>query len=160
MDANVYPEPVNASTALCASCGAPLRIGAAICDSCGLPIPAGSAGPSVPAQPSTPNAAPATPPADYQDATTTAVTATIPGASQQEIAQPPQPAGPVRRCNWCGAVNPIGSERCVSCNATFPKAEQDDLLTRASRERLRLAMEDFEEADRKRSRSFFARLFG
>ena len=57
-------------------------------------------------------------------------------------------------------MNPMHSERCVSCHATFPKTEQDDLLTRASRERVRLAMQDFEEADRKRSRGFFARLFG
>ena len=65
----------------------------------------------------------------------------------------------MQRCAWCGAINSIDAERCVSCNAAFPKPEQDNLLLRASHERVRLALQDFEEIDRKRARSFFGRFF-
>jgi hypothetical protein len=99
-------------------------------------------------------------PAERQNAALSASAESATPAEAPQTAQPPQAEGPMIRCNWCGAMNAEGAERCVSCNATFPKREQDDLLTRASRERLRLAMQDFEEVDRKRSRGFFARLFG
>lgn len=164
MDANLYPEPASESLPHCIQCGAPLRIGVANCDSCGLPvsIAAGTIPPppTASAPPPPPPAAgePATPPATHQDTAITATSMSAPTAEQLSMVPPP-PTGPVRRCNWCGAMNPVDAHRCASCNATFPKPEQDDILTRASRERVRLAMQDIEEVDRRRSRSFFARLF-
>lgn len=155
MDANVYPEPPNISAAHCASCGAPLHAGAASCGSCGLPTPI-AAGASAPPPSATDLAMLSV---DRQDTAITPTTESAPSADHEQIAQPLLPVGPVHRCNWCGAMNAEGADRCNSCNAVFPKPEQDDLLARASRERVRLAMEDFEEADRKRARSFFSRLF-
>ncbi|HEX8036159.1 MAG TPA: hypothetical protein VF510_20045 [Ktedonobacterales bacterium] len=156
MDANVYPEPATVSAARCVTCGALLPGDAVLCGACGMPVSAGAGAPA----PSPISSEPAPLPTESQD---TAFAATAEGASSAEepqTAQPPLPEGPVLRCNWCGAMNAEGAERCVSCKATFPKREQDDLLIRASRERVRLAMQDFEEVDRKRSRGFFARLFG
>lgn len=165
MDANVYPEPASVGLAHCVHCGAPLHIGVANCVACGLPVSVAAGAPTSPpaaADPATLPAAgdPATPPSAQQDLAIADMTMRTPTAGQAPIAQPPQPTGPMYRCNWCGAMNPAGVDRCASCNATFPKAEQDDLLNRASRERVRLAMQDLEEIDRKRSRSFLARLFG
>lgn len=156
MDANVYREPANVSAARCVTCGALLPGDAALCGTCGMPVPVGASAPA----PSPTTSEPAPLPVERQDTASMAATISAPSEGQPQTAQPPQPEGPVQRCNWCGAQNAVGAEHCISCNAAFPKSEQDDLLTRASRERVRLAMEEFEEVDRKRSRSFLARLFG
>lgn len=164
MDANVYPEPASMSLAHCVHCGVPLHIGVANCVSCGLPVSVAAGAPTSPPAAADPAIAaasdPATPPSAQQDSAIADTTMRAPTVVQPPMAQPLQPTGPMHRCNWCGAMNPAGADRCASCNATFPKPEQDDLLNRASRERVRLAMQDLEEIDRKRSRSFLARLFG
>jgi hypothetical protein len=71
-----------------------------------------------------------------------------------ETEQPAPAAGMVaieRVCEWCGAANLAGAERCVRCNAHFPRPEQDALLTRASQERLRLALSEIEMHERMRT---------
>ncbi|MGZ3600216.1 MAG: hypothetical protein ACXWQ5_10965 [Ktedonobacterales bacterium] len=158
MEANVYPEPATVSAARCVTCGALLPGDTMLCGTCGMPVSTGAGAPAL--LPIPMSSEPALLPSESQDTTFAATAESASSAEEPQTAQPPRFDGPVQRCNWCGALNAEGAERCVSCNATFPKPEQDDLLTRASRERVRLAMQDFEEVDRKRSRGFFARLFG
>jgi hypothetical protein len=64
------------------------------------------------------------------------------------------------RCQWCGAVNPAGRERCIQCDAAFPKPEQDAAILRASQERIRAAQEYTEMVHRKRGGWSLSRLFG
>lgn len=179
MDAYLPPEPVAAHPPRCETCGAAISSGATACDACGTPVatapvPAtaldAAAATDVAAQP------PQTPSTLYTLASlaveplnTGAATAIL----ATGLATDPEPAsehgeqaehgervdGPARRCDWCGAPNTLEAERCASCNAVFPRQEQDDLLMRASRERVRMAMQDIDEADRRHARSLFARLF-
>jgi ribosomal protein L40E len=67
--------------------------------------------------------------------------------------------GSLRVCDWCGAANPATAKRCEQCGASFPRPEQDDLIARASAERVRLALSEIEMHERLRT-PWWKRLFG
>ena len=161
MDADVYPDRADLSAARCATCGASLGRGDALCGSCGMPAPPRAEPLPPPPIYSVLVAAPAPTDGEMDQALDTARDAPEAGQASANPAEPRPDFVPdtMQRCAWCGAINSIDAERCVSCNAAFPKPEQDNLLLRASHERVRLALQDFEEIDRKRARSLFGRFF-
>ena len=159
-------EPLR-SDALCPSCGTPAPPEVPSCVVCGrriaqAPAPAAAVLTTAPphanaaAAPaaSAERIAPAEPPAN-----------TTPVGAAAEPAEPAKPAEPAatlantRICDWCGAANPADAHRCERCGASFPRPEQDALLTRASAERVRLAMNEIELHERLRT-PWWKRLFG
>lgn len=146
------PHDPPRSNALCPSCGAPLPPEASSCAVCGRPT-ALTPSPSATASPAEPPAeAPAQPapvPVPVQAAAETVQ------ASATENATPSS----FRVCDWCGAANPVTAGRCEKCGASFPRPEQDDLLTRASAERVRLALNEIEMHERLRT-PWWRRLLG
>lgn len=133
----------------CVLCGAVLDRDVTICGGCGTPVtseparaPMDTANAPLAEAPTgdvdvPPAPSEQTQPATPKEATTTAMT--VDDAN-------------VRLCEWCGARNPLDAERCVSCDAHFPRPEQDELLQRAFQERMALAEQ---EEQRRRKRGFW-----
>jgi ribosomal protein L40E len=153
------------SDALCPSCGAPVPSEASSCVVCGrqiAPAPAPAAALLAAASPDTTAAAEPAETAERIALTEPPANITPIGAAAAEPAEPARPAATpanTRICEWCGAANPIDAQRCERCGASFPRPEQDALLTRASAERVRLAMNEIEMHERLRT-PWWKRLFG
>jgi ribosomal protein L40E len=104
-----------------------------------------------------PSTAPLSQPEPAPPAAATAAVEPFSAVGTQQPAEGEQPAQAAglaaieRVCEWCGTANPAGAERCMRCNAHFPRPEQDALLTRVSQERLRLALSEIEMHERMRT---------
>ena len=143
-----------AASAQCPTCGNPLDSRATICAACGaslvpstpMPMPV-SPTPEIFDAP--PEVAPASPQLTTMDASADAPPVTVTSTA---------PTAPItadqKRCGWCGAGNPLGADRCVRCNAMFPRPEQDEAMRRAAEVRIQAAEDEI--ALRQRMRKRFA----
>lgn len=119
---------------------------AAPCPSCGEPAPLGAE-------------------SAYVDCETcgivplTRTTMTSAELEPEVMAPEPLPVGAVR-CQWCGAANPPDVERCVRCNAAFPKPEMDLAMLKAAEDRLRVLEDEITLRENQRKSGIFGKLFG
>src|SRR5579863_3421407 len=136
-----------ATQARCAQCGGANAPDASLCAHCGVPLAAEMlAAPSL-----------SVPDADAPDASALIASATT--LSTRPDAGPAVPEGQ-RRCEWCGELSPADEERCVHCEAVFPRPEQDAAFLRAAEERLRAANDTLAMMQRQRARRGLGRFFG
>jgi len=141
-----------AASTQCPTCGSSLDSRAMVCAACGTPL--ATPMPAVPAVP-----APPTPEifdAPSEAAPTSPHLITV-DASADAPPVTPAPTAPIpadqKRCGWCGAANPLDADRCVSCNAMFPRPEQDEAMRRAGEARIQAAEEEI--ALRQRARKWY-----
>ena len=135
---------------LCPLCGGAAVPEASFCPFCGTPLASPPSGSQLLAadRPSQTGGASSVPPAGSPLATWS--------ASGVHPA-PPVPAPTAQwRCQWCGAKNPRGTDRCVACGAAYPSPEQDAAIARAAEERIRSVTESLEAMRRRRG---FGRFF-
>lgn len=65
-----------------------------------------------------------------------------------------------KRCGWCETKNRLDAERCVRCNAMFPRPEQDEAIRRAGEARIQAGEDEIELRKRVRKWGGLGRLFG
>jgi ribosomal protein L40E len=153
-----------AGSALCPTCGNPVDSRATICAACGTPL-AVPTPPPEPESPQMPRAGEA-PEVEGVQAQPMFVPALLGSATAGSAADaitpaPTMPVSPDRkRCDWCGAENPLAAERCVRCNAMFPRPEQDEAMRRAGAARIQAVEDEIALRQRARKRSGLGRIFG
>ena len=136
-----------AASARCPVCGNPLDSHATTCAACGTPLATAL---PIPPAPDIFNAPPEAAPASLQPATVDASADTPPVTTP--AATTPTTADQ-KRCGWCCAENPLDADRCLRCNAMFPRPEQDEAMRRAGEARIQAAEEEI--ALRQRARKWY-----
>lgn len=133
-----------AETRLCPACGAPLPADARSCLACGSMVVTGSGVAAMTADLAASTQPPEPPlwqPPSVDSSPDQAHTPLAPGEW---------------RCQWCGAANPAGADRCVQCQAAYPDPARDVAMLAEAQRRLTIIEQELDA--RKRTRRFWGLL--